>query len=248
MFKECDNSVDMKMRGDLMKLIFSMLPPLILMLAFYVSYSKRNDVLGFAMMQALLLGILIVYPVSLFEQQAIPMNMVMDLKGILYSNFIVVGGIEEMAKLLLAYYIIKYGSPLLKEPISVVLLTVAAATGFALIENIIYVHDGGHLTAGLRAISSIPMHASTAVVIGFFGSREVMGTDPFGWIKGFFLAVLMHGTYNSYAVYFNSSEWFIGVFVIAMSYLLISGRMLGHLKRKREQESIEESGGDENDE
>lgn len=213
-----------------MKLLLAVLPPLILILTLYVSYSKRDDILGFTMMKVFLLGMLIIYPVSLFEQNAIPSFMVMDAKGILYSNFIVVGGIEELAKMVLAYYAIKYGQPTLKKPTSVALIVLAAASGFSLLENIIYVHDGGYLTALLRAMSSIPMHASTAIVIGYFASKEVLGEDPYGWIKGLFIAIFMHGLYNSYAAYFNSSEWFVGVFILAFCYTVLANSLLKKLK------------------
>ena len=214
-----------------MKLLLSILPPLILVLIFYVSFSKRDERLSFALMRALLAGMVIVYPVALLEQKAIPVHMAMDLKGILFSNFIVVGIAEELAKLLLAYYCLKWGSIHLKKPVSIILITVSAAMGFALIENIIYVHDGGYLTAVLRAVSSIPMHASTAVLIGYFGSQEELRGDTTGWIKGFLLGVILHGFYNSYAMYFNNSDWFIGVFVISFFYVVLSKRILSHSKK-----------------
>ena len=72
-----------------------------------------------------------------------------------------------------------------------------AALGFAAFENALYVWDGGWVTALLRAVTSVPMHAACGAILGYFVARSVFGGAGRRalWI-GIAWATLAHGIYD----------------------------------------------------
>ena len=80
---------------------------------------------------------------------------------------------------------------------------VAAALGFAALENIMYVFDGGLGVAFVRAVFSVPGHAADGVIMGcFFGiARRLQvqgkrGGASLSYLLAFVLPVLEHGFYD----------------------------------------------------
>ena len=85
-----------------------------------------------------------------------------------------------------------------------VVYSVAAALGFAALENIFYVFDGGLEVAFTRAIFSVPGHMADGVVMGvFFGlarQRELHGNAAGArsyYLLAYLLPVIEHGFYDT---------------------------------------------------
>lgn len=216
--------------SSLISMFFAMIPPLFILISVYHFANIKTIQVKFLSIFALIIGMIIVLPIALIEYQAIPDGLSTTVLGVIFSNFGVVATVEELGKLIIVYYIFKY-FPSIRKPHYVILVALAGSTGFAFIENIIYVLDGGIETAILRAFSSIPMHAATAIIIGFFGCREELGNMKNGWIIGYLIAVFMHGLYNTYAMLLNhATPLFSGVFVIALFYFLVAVILLKYSK------------------
>ena len=80
---------------------------------------------------------------------------------------------------------------------------VTASLGFAALENVLYVIEGGLATAGVRALTSIPIHAICGVYMGhYYGiakSAEVYGaSDICAKMKrrALLIPMLIHGAYD----------------------------------------------------
>ncbi len=142
---------------------------------------------------------------------------------IVMDNLIGVALIEELVK----YKAAKIGAwkhPAFNYKFDAIVYCMASALGFAALENIIYVFDGGITVAVMRAILSVPSHAIDGLIMGyFFGiakQKEVFG-DKAGRRKYLRLAVIMpmieHGIYDA-ALSFDSSlaVLFFIVFVIGI--------------------------------
>jgi protease PrsW len=81
--------------------------------------------------------------------------------------------------------------------------------GFAQIENIMYVMDGGLGTAVLRAVLSVPGHGFFAVLMGYHFSLAKFheGVERRNYIlKAIFLPILFHGLYDFSIMYITNSE------------------------------------------
>lgn len=83
---------------------------------------------------------------------------------------------------------------------------VSVAVGFALLENVLYVMEGGLQVALVRAVLSVPLHAFCGVFMGIFygatkkysimGQRKKMRAAAWG---GLLVPILIHGIYDALA-------------------------------------------------
>lgn len=113
--------------------------------------------------------------------------------------FVVVAFSEELCKL----WVVKrkvYNDPELDEPFDGIVYCVAASLGFAILENVLYVLEGGMVVGVLRAVLSIPAHALFAVFMGYYvGLSKFASTSGQRRIllwKGLLVATASHGLYD----------------------------------------------------
>lgn len=106
--------------------------------------------------------------------------------------------VEELGKFLVVYLFV-YRLREFDEPMDGIVYGVAAALGFATLENILYVMDAGVGTGLLRAVLSVPGHALWGSLWGYALGRAKFTTGPDGtrWVVGaLLLAMLSHGLFN----------------------------------------------------
>ena len=116
--------------------------------------------------------------------------------------FVCVAAVEEACKFFCLNTVKK--RPEFDYVFDAVVYSVAAALGFAALENVFYVFDGGLETALMRAILSVPGHAADGVVMGvFYGlarQRELHGNKAgarsYYWLA-FLLPTIEHGFYDA---------------------------------------------------
>lgn len=135
--------------------------------------------------------------VSLFEPNGLLVN--------LLSMVFLVALVEEGAKFcVVRYYAWKKAA--FNEPYDGVMYALMASLGFATVENILYVFQNGSVVGWLRALLTVPMHALTAVIMGYYiglakysqGRKNTEGN----LYTGLWIAILFHGFFN----FFVSSQ------------------------------------------
>lgn len=84
------------------------------------------------------------------------------------------------------------------DPMDCVVYGVAASLGFATLENILYVSDGGLGLAALRAVSALPSHAMDGAVMGYFLGRALFSPGPAKgrFAKAVLIPIIFHGLYD----------------------------------------------------
>ena len=114
-----------------------------------------------------------------------------------YDSFVVAAAVEEGFKFLFLYLII-WKSREFDQHFDGIVYAVFVSLGFALIENIFYVLEGGLGIGIMRAVLSIPGHGLFGVVMGYFfalarfsgpGGKKIL------WLS-FLAPVFLHGAYN----------------------------------------------------
>ena len=74
---------------------------------------------------------------------------------------------------------------------------ITAALGFAAVENMFGVLQGGWVVALLRAFTALPMHAIEGAILGHAVAQARFGTARGGTIwRGWTCAVALHGSYD----------------------------------------------------
>lgn len=147
--------------------------------------------------------------------------------------------IEEGMKFL-SVRIYAYNSPKFVEPTDGLILGVAAALGFATVENILYVLESGFLTALVRAVVSVPSHALYGAIIGFYLGEAKFRRKPLLALNGLIFAILLHGIFDTVAMVLPSIVGIVALvaFVLVLYYRVVKGEI-----RKAEDESPFRPGG-----
>jgi len=175
-----------------------------LLLLWYVYARDKNPEPRGLLLKTFLLGAAIcvpVVPVAL-GLQALGEGMAVGIWGAaLVQAFLGAAIPEELFKyLVLRRYV--WSKNAFDEPLDGVVYGVTASLGFATLENLLYVGEGGIGVAVLRAVTAVPCHAFTGMVMGAYVGRARFATEPrertallaagLGW------AVLLHGAYDAF--------------------------------------------------
>ncbi len=139
-----------------------------------------------------------------------------------WKAFVVAGFTEEMFKFL-ALYLLIWKSPAFNEKFDGIVYAVFISLGFAAVENVLYVFEGGYNVGLSRALTAVPAHAVFGVTMGFyFGMARFYEKEQAKLKqKALFYPLLLHGFYDF--ILFTGIEWLFVVFVGFLVYLYISG-------------------------
>jgi RsiW-degrading membrane proteinase PrsW (M82 family) len=131
---------------------------------------------------------------SAFEPMAEPGSVL----AVFLHAFVVAATVEELCK----YWVVRatiYKDPEFDEPYDGVVYCVAASLGFAIVENILYVANGGFGVGIIRAILSVPAHALFGVFMGYYLGRSKFappGERTKYHLMGLAIAIFAHGAYD----------------------------------------------------
>jgi RsiW-degrading membrane proteinase PrsW (M82 family) len=133
---------------------------------------------------------------------AIVLELIFNFQIPYVREFIFVALIEEGVKFG-AVWFAAYRSPEFSEVMDGIVYGVAASLGFATVENIIFVFNGGVGTAILRAFLSVPGHAAYGGVLGYYLGlakpfhNQNKNTERRLILQGLLLALLLHGSFDA---------------------------------------------------
>ncbi len=144
----------------------------------------------------------------------------LDLRVVAFYAFIAVGLSEELAKyIFLRLYI--YRKEEFDEPMDGIVYAVIISMGFAILENVLYVYEGGLNVAILRMFTAVPGHAAFGVIMGYYIGLAKFHPSPRQsfrlHLQGIFSAALVHGAYD----FFLFQNNFILLSFLAFAILII---------------------------
>lgn len=171
---------------------------------------------------ALLAGALTVIPVFFVEQFISGLGA--SLKGLAaaaWNAFAVAGFTEELFKYA-ALYLLIWKSPEFNEKFDGIVYAVFVALGFAGIENILYVSQGGFSTGISRALTAVPAHAIFGVTMGFYFGMAKFFEKERAQLKrkALLYPMLLHGIYDF--ILFTGISWLTMVFLGFLAFLYFS--------------------------
>lgn len=155
-----------------------------------------------------------------------------------HSSFFGAAIPEEIAKFLVLYYFI-WKSKELNHHYDGIVYSVFVSLGFALVENILYVIEGGWGVAIARAALAVPGHGLDAVLMGYYFSLARFYDGPKRSeyiIKSLTLPILFHGGYDFLLFYMSASSEniiLLLILLIAFAWLVIKLWRKGIFKIKK---------------
>ena len=159
-------------------------------------------------------------------------------------GFIVAALVEESFKFFFLYKF-TFKSPAFNYRFDGVVYAVFVSMGFAILENVLYVFQGGLGVALSRALLALPLHAACGVYMGIaYGQQKVNSlykSASFGSVARACLPVpiLIHGFYDSCA--FSAENYPIFLVVFVAFVILVFILTLRQLKKaSQEDRHVEE--------
>jgi RsiW-degrading membrane proteinase PrsW (M82 family) len=204
-------------------LLFISLAP-VFIIAFYIYNRDRHEKEPFSVLiKALFIGALCVLPVLLIE--GLLTRLYMGPEGIseaAYTAFVVAGLTEEGIKFL-ALFLLFWRNRNFNEKFDAIVYAVFIALGFAGIENILYVFQGGYSVGIMRALTAVPAHALFGIMMGYnFGlarfNEKYRGINLFA---AFAIPFISHGAYDFLLM--GNSQFLMAVFIPVFIFYWITG-------------------------
>jgi len=152
-------------------------------------------------------GGLVVFPMLIIQNE---MNHYFT--GVFSQSFFVSGLSEEFIKWFIVYFLI-YHHPEFDEHFDGIVYAVAAAAGYATVENVLYVFfQPGNYISMLwnRAFLPVSAHALFGVTMGYYFGLAKKTTRPLFLLFSLLLPVLFHGMFNRIL---SGSHWFATIFI-----------------------------------
>jgi len=162
-----------------------------------------------------LLGAVSVIPAALIESLFKRPTLAAGIPTVFFYFVLSVGLVEELMKFI-SVRIYPYRSKQFDEPMDGIVFGVAAALGFATVENILYVFSGGIWTAVFRAVLSLPVHAFCGAILGFYLGEAKSRNQPSLALNGLLFAALVHGLFDTLTVISSS----VAVAIISLPALV----------------------------
>ena len=203
-------------------LIASLAP--VLIIAFYIYFRDKyeKEPIGL-LVKALLLGMLVVIPIIGVERLLVLIMPALGrVGGAAYNAFLVAGTTEELFKFL-ALYLLVWKSPSFNEQFDGIVYAVFVSLGFAAVENVMYVMEGGYETAAIRAITAVPAHALFGVTMGYYlGIAHRYGELRRSHLrKAILVPIFLHGIYDF--ILMVEINWLLFLFVPYVVFLYVAG-------------------------
>lgn len=206
-----------------MAVLLASLAPVFIIL-FYIYFRDKYDREPLGMLiKALLLGIFIVIPVIFVERMLMTMMpQSSKVAEAAYHAFVVAASSEELFKFL-ALYLLVWKSPSFNEKFDGIVYAVFVSLGFAGVENVLYVMDGGMQTALTRALTAVPAHAIFGITMGYYLGIAHMYKELKGKYLGraLLIPILLHGIYDF--ILMVEVGWLLLLFVPYVIVLYIMG-------------------------
>jgi protease PrsW len=214
---------------DVLILVFiSIIPPLAFLLYIHHLDSIEPEPHGL-ILKALILGGVAVIPAAIMEfllgrllgfaagAGMVPASVMEGVSAAAFNSFVVIAPVEEALKLGVVLLFI-WKNPNFNEENDGIVYVGAAAIGFSMLENVFYVVQSGLGTGIMRAVTSIPLHTFTGVIMGYFvGIAKFTPEKKAGYIGlGFIVAYLIHAAYDTFALSGTAVALLIIPLVIAL--------------------------------
>ncbi len=179
--------------------------PALAFLVLILALDRREPEPASLILRTIGLGAVSAVPAAIVEAvlARLPLFSLPGFAGAAVTAFIQVAPVEEGCKLA-AVLLLAWRKPAFNEENDGIVYAGAAAIGFAVLENVLYVARLGLGTGVLRAFTAIPLHVLTAVIMGLSVGRArfagSLAARRHLVLRGFALAWLFHGLYDALAM------------------------------------------------
>jgi RsiW-degrading membrane proteinase PrsW (M82 family) len=203
-------------------LVLSLAP--VLIIAGYIYFRDKYEKEPIKLLIiALLVGGLTVIPILFIEQFLSKFTALFSGLAVpAWTAFVVAAFSEELFKFI-ALYLLIWKSPEFNEKFDGIVYAVYISLGFAAVENVMYIMEGGLSSGVMRAVTAVPAHAIFGITMGFyFGLAKFYEKERnILKLKALAYPILLHGIYDF--IIMTGIQWLTIVFFAFVIFLYIFG-------------------------
>ncbi len=210
-------------------LALALAPVLVIIIYIYIKdkYEKESKrILALTFVLGAIVSIVITTILYLIYDNVFPALNDINVWQQFVKAFFVVALVEEFSK----YVVVRYFNQPRKgfnEPFDGIIYAVMVSMGFAAVENIFYVLDGGQEVALLRAFTAVPAHAVCGIIMGYYMGKAKFSNKRLRYnLTGLCLAIIFHGTYDFFLFIHFIPGISIGAFVALIMGVILSRRAI----------------------
>jgi RsiW-degrading membrane proteinase PrsW (M82 family)/ribosomal protein S18 acetylase RimI-like enzyme len=180
-----------------MNLILLALAPGVAICLFIFHRDAYNREPKLNLLLSFILGAAVVIPAAYAERALWANTYETGILPTFIKAFFVVAFTEEFAKFAI-FRLYAYPKKSFDEPLDGIVYSVVISMGFATIENVLYVTKFGWQTGIIRALLSVPAHATFGVLMGYHAGKAKFNppNEKSLLLIGLAWAVLFHGAYD----------------------------------------------------
>ncbi len=165
-----------------------------------------------------------------FKKQTGLSEHTLPILGLLSFSLMGIGLVEEISKWIFVRYFYKHKA--FSEPFDGIVYSVMVSMGFATIENVFYVLEGGISVGILRMFISVPAHAAFAVVMGnYFGMAKFLKPKPYLLLLGLIIPAIYHGLFDFFLLQKYSFLLTLGAVITFVHIVWLSKRIIKRRER-----------------
>jgi RsiW-degrading membrane proteinase PrsW (M82 family) len=203
-------------------IIIALAPVFVIAIYIYIRDKYEREPVSL-LLASLILGSIITIPVVYIE--GILSGFGKDrvgLAGAAWNAFIVAAVTEELFKFI-ALYLLIWNNRHFNEKFDGIVYACFISLGFAGIENILYVNDGGMSVGITRAFTATPAHALFGVLMGYQFGLARFYPEERSWrlFMAILLPVLLHGIYDF--ILMSGQPYLLIVFLPYLIFLWLFG-------------------------
>ena len=201
-------------------IVLALAPVAIILIYVYVRDKYDKEPIGL-LLKTLFAGAFITIPILFVE--SVLSYLGGSFQGLLeaaYTAFVVASFSEELFKYLVILIFIRK-SPHFNERFDGIVYAVFVSLGFAAVENILYVMDGGLKVGLLRALTAVPAHALFGVAMGFYFGKYLFIKKPKYLYQALWIPILLHGIYDF--ILMSKQYVLLILFIPFLIYLWVNG-------------------------
>ena len=198
---------------SILLLALSILPVILLMVFIYRQDKYEKEPLG--LLARAFIGGMIAIPIDLLVVSQI--NSIVFSESVFYSAFIEAGFCEELCKFVILFFTIWWNKNF-NEYMDGIVYATFVSLGFACVENILYVFEGGVGTGIVRALLSVPGHFLFGVIMGYFFSLAKFNEKGrLGYLfMSLFTAAAAHGLFDWLLMITDFTSPVLALFIFAL--------------------------------
>ena len=156
----------------------------------------------------------------------LPLDDHTSLLQLFLKAFLVVALTEEFSKYVMVWGFLQ-PKTWFNEPFDGIVYAVMVSMGFAAVENVMYVLQGGMDVALVRAFSAVPAHATFGIIMGFFMGKAKFSKNRIMWnFTGLMSAILFHGAYDFFLFINFIPGISIGAFISLIIGIILSKKAI----------------------